>query len=134
MVVTGLALSLLLAAFPAEAAVKRVNAATHAVKWDDVDVDDGEHYSLCTVYVLHWLDDPYVRLWCIGDVGYGKAWVRVKVPGVRGEVRRVRVATTGDCAPQDIRWRKRRAKVLVTVSVAAEANCEVRTVRVRYGA
>lgn len=131
---TGLALSLVLAAAPAEGAVKKVNAATNAVKWDDVDVNNSEHYALCTVYVLDWLDDPYVLLWCIGDEGYGKAWVRVKVPGVKGKVRRVRVETTGDCRGMDVRWRKRRSRVLVNLSVSAESNCKVRTVRIRYGA
>ena len=56
----------------------------------------------------------------------------VKVPGVRGEVTRVRVAATGDCNTKEIRWRKRGSTVLVKVSITAENNCEVRTVRVRY--
>jgi hypothetical protein len=119
-------------AAPASAAVAKVNAAKKAVAWDDVDIDDGAHWARCTVYVLDWLDDPYVRLWCIGDRGDGRAWVRVRVPGVRGDVTRVRVSATGDCNRKEVRWRKRRSTVLVTVSVTAEANCEVRTVRVRH--
>jgi hypothetical protein len=119
-------------AAPASAAVEKVNAAKKAVAWDDVDVDDGEHWARCTVYVLDWLDAPYVRLWCIGDRGQGEAWVRVRVPGVRGDVTRVRVASTGDCSTKEIKWRKRRSTVIVTVSVTAEDNCEIRTVRVRY--
>jgi hypothetical protein len=119
-------------ATPASAAVVKVNAAKKAVASDDVDVDNDEHWARCTVYVLDWLDDPYVRLWCIGDRGHGSAWVRVRVPGVRGEVTRVRVTSTGDCSTHDIRWRKRGSTVLVKVSVTAEDNCEVRTVRVRY--
>ena len=119
-------------AAPASAVVARVNSAEEAVAWDDVDVDNDEHYARCTVYVLDWLDNPYVRLWCIGDRGSGSAWVRVKVPGVRGEVTRVRVAATGDCTTKEIRWRKRGSTVLVKVSITAEDNCEVRTVRVRY--
>ena len=62
-------------ATPASAEVAKVNAAKKAVAWDDVDVDDGEQYARCTVYVLDWLDNPYVRLWCIGDRGSGSAWV-----------------------------------------------------------
>ena len=119
-------------ATPASAAVVKVNAAKKAVAWDDVDVDNDQHWARCTVYVLDWVDDPYVRLWCIGDRGHGSAWVRVRVPGVRGEVTRVRVTGTGDCSTQEIRWRKRGSTVLVKVSVTAEDNCEVRTVRVRY--
>jgi hypothetical protein len=126
------AVIMLATAAPAGAAVAKVNAAKKAVAWDDVDIDDGTNYALCTVYVLDWLDNPYVRLWCIGDRGDGRAWVRVRVPGVRGDVTRVRVTATGDCNRQEVRWRKRRSTVLVTVSVTAEANCEVRTVRVRH--
>lgn len=118
-------------ASPASAAVTKVNAAKKAVAWDDVDVN-GSHYARCVVYVLDWLDDPYVRLWCDGDRGYGRAWVRIRVPGVRGDVTRVRVAATGDCNRKEVSWRKRRSTVLVTVSVTADDNCEVRTVKVRH--
>ena len=109
-----------------------MNAAKRAVAWDDVDVDNGGHYARCTVYVLDWLDDPYVRLWCTGDRGQGTAWVRVSVPGVRGNVMRVSASLTGDCNTNEISWRKRGSTVLVKISVSADANCEVRTVRVRY--
>ena len=130
--ILGAAVITLATAAPASAGVVKVNAAKKAVASDDVDVDDGEHYALCTVYVLDWVDNPYVRLWCNGDRGYGEAWVRVKVPGVRGEVTRVRVTGTGDCNTMETKWRKRRATVLVKIWVTAEDNCEVRAVRVRY--
>ena len=120
------------ASLRAERAVANVNAAKRAVAWDDVDVDNGGHYARCTVYVLDWLDDPYVRLWCTGDRGQGTAWVRVSVPGVRGNVTRVSASLTGDCNTNEISWRKRGSTVLVKISVSADANCEVRTVRVRY--
>lgn len=132
MLIGTLASVVVLAAVPAEAAVKRVNAAENAVRWDAEDVDDGEHFVLCDVFVLDFGDDPYVGLSCFGDDGFGEAWVRVKVPGVKGKVRRVRVAHTGDCSTLEVDWRKRRSKVLVTASVTAEADCELRTVRVRY--
>lgn len=68
----------------AEAARVKVNAAINAVAWDAEDVDTDEAFALFDVFVLDFGDDPYVGLTCFGDEGYGRAWVRVKVPGVRG--------------------------------------------------
>lgn len=120
-----------ISAVPASAAVTKVNAAKNAVAWDSEDVDTDEAFVLCDVYVQDFGDDPYVSLACFGTEGYGRAWVRVKVPGVRGRVTRVRAGTTGDCDGREITWRKRRTKVLVTVAVTAESECEVRAIRVR---
>jgi hypothetical protein len=129
----GLAAALLLAAAPpAEAAVKEVNAGVNAIAWDEQFVWDGAHYAVCDVMVYDWGDDPRVDLACRGDQGYGTAWVRVRIPAVRGKVTGVRADLTGDCSPSDVSWKKRRAKVLVTVSVHADSDCEVRAIRVRY--
>lgn len=128
----GLAAALLLAAAPAEAAVREVNAGLNAVAWDEQYFWDGEHFAVCDVYVYNWGDDPRVDLTCDGDEGYGKAWVRVRVSAVRGKVTRVRAELTGDCSSRDVSWKKKRSKVLVTVSIHADSDCEVRAIRVRY--
>ena len=124
-------LTLSLAA-PANAEVSRVNAALAAVAWDAEGVDTDEAFASCAARVLYYGHDPFVILTCQGDDGYGEAWVRVKVPEVRGHVTGVSAGMTGDCSPRDLRWRKRRAIVLVTISVTADTDCQIRAVRVRY--
>jgi len=76
-------------------------------------------------------DDPFVLLSCLGDDGVGEAWARVRVAGVQGHVNRVGAAMTGDCRPRDLRWRKRGSAVLVTISLTADTDCQIRTVHVR---
>ncbi|HEX5951356.1 MAG TPA: hypothetical protein VFZ96_10155 [Actinomycetota bacterium] len=121
----------LFAAVPAQAQTTKVNAAVNAVAWDDEGVDADGVLAVCSVFVNDRGEDPYVSLLCRGDEGYGLAWVKVKVPGVKGKVTSVRVAHTGDCTDLSIDWRKRRTNVLVTVSITAENACVLRTVRVR---
>jgi hypothetical protein len=128
----GLAVALLLVAASAEAAVKKVNAGLNAVAWDATYVWDGQHIAVCDVLVYDWGDDPRVHLWCDGDEGYGKAWVRVRISAVRGKVTRVRADLTGDCSNRNVSWKKKRSKVLVTVKIHADSDCEVREIRVRY--
>lgn len=131
MAVLGIAATFLLSAGPTEAAVKKVNAALNAVAWDAVDVDDGVIRAYCDVNIVDTGDDPHVRLTCFGTEGYGKAWVRVKVPGVKGKVTRVRAATSAFCSGKKVTWKKRPNRVLVTVSVRAGSNCDVGTISVR---
>lgn len=127
------ALLLALAAIPAQAAVKEVNAGVNAVAWDEEFVWDGQHYAQCDVQTYNWGNDPRVDLSCDGAEGYGTAWVRVRVPGVRGKVTGVRAELTGDCTNnRNVSWKKKRSKVLVTVSIHADAFCQVRTIRVSY--
>ena len=128
----GLVAALLFTAAPAQAAVKEVNAGVNAVAWDADYVWDGEHFARCDVLVDDFGDDPRVDLSCDGDAGYGTAWVRVRVSAVRGKVTRVRADLTGDCSNRNVSWKKKRSKVLVTVSIHADTNCEVRAIRVRY--
>lgn len=128
----GLVAALLFTAAPAQAAVKEVNAGVNAVAWDADYVWDGEHFARCDVLVDDFGDDPRVDLSCDGDAGYGTAWVRVRVSAVRGKVTRVRAELTGDCSNRNVSWKKKRSKVLVTVSIHADTNCEVRAIRVRY--
>jgi hypothetical protein len=133
--VLGLAAALLLAlaATPAQAAVKEVNAGVNAVAWDEEFFWDGQHYARCDVHTYNWGDDPRVDLSCDGAEGYGTAWVRVRVPGIRGKVTGVRAELTGDCSNnRNVSWKKKRSKVLVTVSIHADAFCQVRTIRVSY--
>jgi hypothetical protein len=125
------ALTLSLAA-PARADVSRINAARGAVAWDSRDVDTDEAFASCGVRVQLYGDDPFVILSCLGDEGVGEAWVRVRVTEVRGHVTSVRAAMTGDCSPRDLRWRKARSVVRVTISVTANTDCQIRTIRVRY--
>jgi hypothetical protein len=127
------ALLLALAAIPAQAAVKEVNAGVNAVAWDEEFVWDGQNFAACDVRTYDWGDDPRVDLSCNGDPGYGSAWVRVRVPGVRGKVTGVRAELTGDCSNnRNVSWKKKRSKVLVTVSIHADPFCQVRTIRVSY--
>jgi hypothetical protein len=119
-------------AAPANAEVSSANAARDAVASGSEDVDTDEAFASCGVRLLVWGDDPFAILSCIGDEGVGEAWVRVRVPEVRGRVTRVSAAKTEDCSPSDLTWRKRRSVVRVTISVTANADCQIRTVRVRY--
>lgn len=122
----------LCSAAPAIADVSRVNAARSAVAWGSRDVDTDDAFASCGARLQNYGDDPFVILSCFGDEGVGEAWVRVRVPEVRGRVTGVSAAMTEDCSPSDLTWRKRRSIVRVTISVTANADCQIRTVRVRY--
>jgi len=128
----GLVAALFFTAAPAQAAVKEVNAGVNAVAQDADYVWDGQHFARCQVLVYDWGDDPRVDLVCHGDAGYGTAWVRIRVSAVTGKVTGVRAELTGDCSNRNVSWKKKRSKVLVTVSIHADTHCEVRAIRVRY--
>jgi hypothetical protein len=118
-------------AAPASAEVSTINAARGAVASGSEDVDTDDAFASCGVRVQLYGDDPFVILSCLGDEGVGRAWVRVAVPGVHGQVTSVRAAMTGDCSPRDLRWRKQGTVVRVTISVTANTDCQIREVRVR---
>ena len=113
-------LGLVSIATPAQAASVKVNAADNAVAWDSTD--------LCSVNV----DDTYdheVNLWCID---HGTAWVRVKVPGVRGHVTRVLANGDGDCSGKSLTYTKVRTVVRVTIEHSGDFDCVYTNVTVRY--
>jgi hypothetical protein len=70
-----------------------------------------EAFASCGARLQTYRDDPFVTLSRLGDEGVGEAWVRVRVPEVRGRVTRVSAAKTEDCSPSDLTWRKRRSIV-----------------------
>jgi hypothetical protein len=102
------------------AARVRVNAADNAVRWDSTD--------LCDVVVDDYLDHT-VNLYCFGE---GRAYVVVRVPGVRGRVTRVIARGEGDCSGKEITYRKRGDVVRVKILHRGDFDCTYADVIVRY--
>jgi hypothetical protein len=102
------------------AARVRVNAADNAVRWDSTE--------FCDVIVDDYFDHT-VELYCFGE---GRAYVIVRVPGVRGRVTRVIAQGEGDCSGKEITWRKRDSVVRVKILHRGDFDCTYTDVIVRY--
>lgn len=111
-----------LTAIPAQAARVRVNAADNAVRWDSTES--------CDVFV----DDVFahtVNLWCFVE---GRAWVVVRVPGIKGKVTRVIANGEGDCSGKRVTYRKRGDVVRVKILHRGDFDCTYGDIVVRYEA
>jgi hypothetical protein len=106
---------------PAFAETESVNAAENVTRYDS-------HGDACGVIVDDYLDNE-VNAYCFLS---GNTWFKVRVPGVDGQVRSVRVARRGDCSGTDVSFTKRGDVVTVKVVSRGEFDCYFTRVSVRH--
>ena len=107
-------------ASPAHAAQVSVLASENVSRYDSTD--------LCGVFIDDY-DDNEVNAVCFGE---GRTWVKVRVPGVDGDVNLVKVTRRGDCSGIAITYSKRGDVVTVKITETGEFDCYYKRVTVRF--
>jgi hypothetical protein len=113
--------TVMILALPAWAETESVLAAEHVSRYDSGG-------GACGVIVDDYLEME-VNAYCFGG---GHTWVKVRVPGVDGNVTRVSVQRRGDCSDLSVTYRKNGDNVTVKIAESGDFDCYYKRVIVRH--